>query len=67
MIHPRAIPIKCDFMFCDDQMVLFPIPPAEEFLPIARERIEHWLVHEKQWIVRDGQHYCCQLCADHVR
>jgi hypothetical protein len=56
MIHAPAIHVTCDAQWCESRLA-FPVD-------LTPETIAHRLLAEYGWLIRDGQHFCCHVCAD---
>jgi hypothetical protein len=55
MIYAPAIHVTCDAQWCESRLA-FPVD-------LDRETVMYRLLVESHWLVRDGQHFCCDVCA----
>jgi hypothetical protein len=55
LIYDPAIHVTCDAQWCES-MLSFPVD-------LDRETIAQRLVDELHWLLRDGHHFCGDVCA----
>ena len=71
MIYDATVEVCCDM--CRDAIDVEPAYVFNNYsgnsghYDTRESAIEDILVEQHEWIVTDGQHYCCQECADNHR